>query len=118
MVKKAKGKKPVFFSDPHIDKMVGIVMALAGEVSVVRERLDTIERLVEQKGLFSQAEIDAYRPDPQAAEERVRWRAEYLARILRVVHEELEAIEGGEAPESYEMVVQTVSSLEEIKRNG
>lgn len=110
MAKKAKGKKPVFFSDPHIDKLVGIVMALAGEVSVVRERLDTIERLVEQKGLCSRAEIDAYRPDPRAAEERARWRDEYLARILRVVHEELDAIERGEAPESYEAIVQAVSS--------
>jgi hypothetical protein len=110
MAKKAKGKKPVFFSDPQVDKMVGIVMALAGEVSVLRERLDTIERLVEQKGLFSRQEIEAYRPDPQATEERERWRAEYIARILRVVHEELEAIERGEAPESYESIVQTVSS--------
>ena len=110
MAKKAKGKKPVFFNDPQIDKIVGIVTALAGEVSVLRERLDTIERLAEQKGLFSRQEIEAYRPGPQATEERERWRAEYIARLLRVVHEELEAIERGEAPESYESVVQSVSS--------
>jgi hypothetical protein len=110
MAKKAKGKKPVFFGDPQIDKIVGIVMALAGEVSVLRERLDTIERLVEQKGLLSRQEIETYRPDPHATEERDRWRAEYITRILRVVHEELEAIEQGEAPESYESVVQVVSS--------
>ena len=110
MAKKAKGKKPVFFNDPQIDKMVGIITALAGEVSVLRERLDTLERLAEQKGFFSQHEIEAYRPDPQAIEERERWRAEYIARILRVVHEEREAIEREDAPESYEAVVRTVSS--------
>ncbi len=110
MAKKAKGKKPVFFSDPQIDKMMGIVMALAGEVSVLRERLDTVERLVEQKGLFSRQEIEAYHPDPQATEARERWRAEYIARILRVVHEELDSIERGEAPESYDAIVQRVSS--------
>lgn len=110
MAKKAKGKKPVFFNDPQIDKMLCIMTALAGEVSVLRERLDTIERLAEQKGLFSRQEIEAYRPDPQATEERERWRAEYIARILRVVHEELDAIERGEVSESYEAVVRTVSS--------
>src|SRR5262245_34529761 len=111
MARKAKGKKPTFFADPQVDKLMAIVMALAGEVSVVRERLDTIERLVENKGLLTRQEIEAYRPSPQAAEEREQWRSEYIGRILRVVHEELEAVERGEtAPESYEAVVQAVSS--------
>jgi hypothetical protein len=86
-------------------------MALAGEVSVLRERLDTVERLAESKGLFSRQEIEAYRPTEQAAEEREQWRSQYIARVLRVVHEELEAVERGEtSPESYESVVQSVSS--------
>ena len=53
MAKKAKGKKPTFFADPQVDKLMAIVMALAGEVSVLRERLDTVERLAENKGLLS-----------------------------------------------------------------
>src|SRR6185295_11583826 len=102
MAKKAKGKKPSFFADPQIDKLMAIVMALAGEVSVLRERLDTVERLAESKGLFSRQEIEAYRPTELAAEEREQWRSQYIARILRVVHEELEAVERGETtPESY-----------------
>jgi len=110
MAKKAKGKRPVFFSDPQVDKVIGIVTALAGEVSVLRERLDTIERLAESKGLFSHQEVEAYRPNAHVAEEREQWRAEYVARVLRVVHEELEAAERGETPESYDTVVQAVSS--------
>src|SRR5215470_3170324 len=110
MAKKAKGKRPTFFADPQIDKLMAIVMALAGEVSVLRERLDTIERLAESKGLFSHQEVEAYRPNAHVAEEREQWRAEYIARILRIVHEELEAVERGETPESYDTVVRTVSS--------
>lgn len=111
MAKKAKGKKPTFFVDPQVDKLMAIVMALAGEVSVLRERLDTVERVAESKGLLSRQEIEAYRPAEQAAEEREQWRSQYLARILRVVHEELEAAERGETtPESYEAVVHAVSS--------
>ena len=111
MAKKAKGKKPTFFTDPQVDKLMAIVMTLAGEVSVLRERIDTVERLAESKGLFTRQEIEAYRPDPQAAEEREQWRTEYIARVLRVVREELEAVERGETtPESYEVAVRAVSS--------
>ncbi|MEW6299102.1 MAG: hypothetical protein AB1671_15410 [Thermodesulfobacteriota bacterium] len=110
MPKKAKGKRPTFFADPQVDKVLAITMALAGEVSVLRERLDTIERLAEAKGLFSRHDIEAYRPSAQAAEEREQWRREYIARVLRVVHEELEVVERGEAPQSYDAVVRAVSS--------
>ena len=61
-------------------------MALAGEVSVLRERLDTVERLAAAKGLFTQHDIEAYRPDEAVMAERERWRTEYLERVLRVVH--------------------------------
>ena len=110
MIRKAKGKRPTFFDDPQIDTVMGIVMALAGEVSVLRERIDTIERLAAAKGLFTQQDIEAYRPDDAVDTERERWRAEYLERVLRVVHQELEETDTGETTESYEAAVRTVSS--------
>ncbi len=110
MARKAKGERPVFFHDPQVDKLLAITMALAGEVSVLHERLDTLERLAEAKGLISRQEIESYRPDEQVREERERWRTEYIARVLWVVREELEAVERGDVPESYETVVRAVSS--------
>ncbi|MCS6927429.1 MAG: hypothetical protein NZ578_16185 [Candidatus Binatia bacterium] len=110
MPRKAKGQRPTFFTDPQVEKVLAMTMALAGEVSVLRERLDTVERLAEAKGLFSRQDIEAYRPSARVAEERERWRKEYIARILRVVHEELEAIERGETAASYDAVVRAVSS--------
>jgi hypothetical protein len=107
---KAKGKKPTFFPDPQVDKVLAITMALAGEVSVLRERLDTMERLLEAKGLLPRQEIEAYQPGEQAAAARERWRGEYLDRILRVVREEQEAIAAGETPESYDNIVHDVSA--------
>ncbi|MBW4504596.1 MAG: hypothetical protein KME57_34885 [Scytonema hyalinum WJT4-NPBG1] len=53
MSKTAKGKRPVYFEDPQTDKVLAIVMALIGEVSVLRERLDTIERLLEAKDILA-----------------------------------------------------------------
>jgi len=110
MSRKAKGKRPVYFNDPENDKLLAITMAVVGELSVLRERLDTIERLARAKGLLSLDEIEEYRPDEQVSAEREKWRAEYLERILRVVHNELESAEKGETPESYENALKLVSS--------
>ncbi len=88
MSKTAKGKRPVYFEDPQTDKVLAIVMALIGEVSVLRERLDTIERLLEAKDILAIADIEAYQPDESVAKEREQWRAEYIARVLRVLETE------------------------------
>lgn len=92
MAKKAKGKRPAYFNDPQSDKLLAIVMAVAGEVSVLRDRLDTLERLVQAKGILSIEEIEAYQPDDQVAQEREHWRTDYIARVLRVVQEEVDSL--------------------------
>jgi hypothetical protein len=90
---KAKGKRPQYFDDPAIDRTLSIVMAIAGEVSVLRERLDTVERLLDAKGTISRADIESYTPDRQAGAERGLLTKEYLARILRGVQQDMEALE-------------------------
>lgn len=94
MAKKAKGKRPIYFDDPQTDKLLTIILALAGEVSVLHERLDTLERLAEAKGLVNLEEIETYEPDERVAQEREQWRQAYLDRVLRVVREELETLNG------------------------
>lgn len=91
MAKKAKGKRPVYLDDAHSDKLLAMVMALVGEVSVLHERLDTLERLTQAKGIVSIEEIEAYQPDEQVAQEREQWRREYIARVLRVIEEEVDS---------------------------
>ena len=92
MAKKAKGKRPIYLDDAHSDKLLAMVMALVGEVSVLHERLDTLERLTQAKGILSMEEIEAYQPDEQVAQERDQWRREYIARVLRVVQEEVDSL--------------------------
>jgi len=93
MSNKAKGKRPVYFDEPQLDKMLVIIMALTAEVSVLHDRLDTLSRLIQDKGILSIDEIETYQPDEQTTKEREQWRAEYIARVLRVVQEEVEAIQ-------------------------
>jgi hypothetical protein len=90
---KAKGKRPAYFEEPAIDRVLSIVMALAGELSVLRERLDTVERLLDAKGHISRADIENYTPDRDAGAERGLATQAYIARIMRGVQQDLEALE-------------------------
>ncbi len=89
---KSKGGRPYFFDDPAVERVLNISMAIATEVAVVRERMDTIERLLEAKGLLHQSEIEAFVPTDDQAEERQLWHARYAARIMRIIQQEVEAI--------------------------
>jgi hypothetical protein len=95
---KAKGKRPAYFDDPALDRMLSILMAVAAEVSVLRERLDTVERLLEAKGAISRDDIESYVADSDAAFARGLATREYIARILRGVQQDLEALKGDELP--------------------
>lgn len=103
--RRIKGKRPVFFTNPESDKLLAITMAVAGELSVLHDRLDSIERLLETKAVLTAAQIEAYRPDDAVRQQRSEWREDYLARILRVVREELESEKAGESHQSYQQVV-------------
>ena len=94
--RKAKGERPYFFSDPSIDKLLAMLMGLAGEVSVLRDRLDTVERLAEQNKLFTRAEIENYQPDEAALKERAQRRAVFLGEVTRIIEAELEGMQDEE----------------------
>jgi hypothetical protein len=95
---KAKGRRPEFHDDPAIDRLLSLTMALVGEVSVLRERLDTVERLLETKGSISRADIEAYQPDTAAGEERGLATRAYIARVMRGFQQEVEALENPDPP--------------------
>lgn len=90
--KRAKGKRPQYFDDPASDRTLSIVMALVAELSVLRQRLDTVERLLEASGGPSRDAIEAYQPDADAAYERGVATKAYIARVMRGVQQAMEAM--------------------------
>jgi hypothetical protein len=95
---KAKGRRPEFHDDPAIDRLLSLTMALVGEVSVLRERIDTVERLLETKGSVNRADIEAYVPDSAASEQRGLATRAYIARVMRGFQQEVEALENPDPP--------------------
>lgn len=88
---KPAGKRP-HFMDPSVERVLNILMVTVQELAVARERLDTVERLLEAKGVLSQAETEAFEPSKDQAAERGLWMQEYLVRVLRPLQQEAEAL--------------------------
>lgn len=106
----AKGKKPQYFSDPAIDKLLWMTLTLMEELSVTRDRLDAVENLLEQRRVLKPSDVDAYRPGTAAAQRRNRRRAEYVDRVLRAAQAELEELTGRDMPKSDAEVVAAVEA--------
>lgn len=96
--RRAKGKRPEFFDDPAIERLYSVVLALIGEVSVVRERLDTVERLLETNAYLDRNEIEVYKPDLEAGVERGTLTQAYISRVMRGFQQEVEALEADDTP--------------------
>ena len=86
---KPAGKRP-YFMTPEVERVMAIAMSIAQELAVARTRIDTLERILERKGIMSRADIEAFQPTPEDATERGLWTQEYIARVLRIVQQEAE----------------------------
>ena len=106
----AKGKKPQYFGDPAVDKLLWMTLTLMEELSVTRDRLDAVERLLSRKRLLTLAEIERFEPRGADAAERAARRSAYVDRMMRAVHAELEEIAGRGMPSSESEVVSAVES--------
>lgn len=89
---KARGKRPTFLKDPDVERLTNIVLALVQETSVLRQRLDTVERLLEAGQPVTKASIEGFEPTKQEAAERGLWTQEYLNRVFRILQQEREAV--------------------------
>lgn len=71
------------FDDPAVDQLYAAYVALATELSVAFERLDTLERLLEERSGLNREAIRNYQPDESVSAERQQHRAELAERLLR-----------------------------------
>lgn len=101
----AKGERPRNFSDPAIDTLLGIVMSLTAEVSVLRDRLKTLEQLLERGNVLAAGEIDSFEMSREELDARARDRTEYLDRVLRAVRAELDEMSTGRVARPVEEII-------------
>jgi hypothetical protein len=71
-----------FFRDPAVDRVLGVVMELAAEVYVLRDRIHTLEQVLERNGVLRLADVESFEPSAAEREKRLAERDALVARIL------------------------------------
>ena len=81
----ARGEQPRFHADPAVDDLMTMIVALASEVSVLRERLDTHEQLAQASGCFTVAQVEHFAPGPEVQAPRAARRSEFVDLVFRSI---------------------------------
>jgi len=70
-----------FFDDPAIDRMFGVVMALATEVYVLKDRLAALEGALDAAGIVSRRDLAA-EPSPEEVAASAKDRDAFVAHLM------------------------------------
>lgn len=65
-----------------LDRLMGVVMALAAEVYILRDRNRILEELLQEAGVLKPGAIEDYQPSPQARQAQTTERDAFVARVL------------------------------------
>lgn len=74
--------EPTYFIDPVLDRVTGMVMALAAEVWVLRDRNRALERILEGSGALAPGALDRYQPTAEEAAALVRDRDDFVKALM------------------------------------
>ena len=66
--KTVRGGRPSFFRNPESDRLLAIIVRLLTEHSVLAERVKTLEALLDQAGIISSDQIEAFEPNQELDE--------------------------------------------------
>lgn len=105
----SKGKRPNFFAEPGLDHAMSMILTLASEVCVLRDRLDAHERVAKTKGLDMAAEIDALELDEAALQEREQWRQDFLSRLYALARKEADEAAAKASKEQYDQTIADIA---------
>lgn len=106
----AKGERPFFLADPDCERLLTMVMALAGEISLLSDKFDTLVRVAAVTPRFGLDDIAAYVPDDAVRAERAQRREAMLGRVLRII--EADAARAVSPSLPYDTVMAMVSDPE------
>lgn len=109
MPRSARGKRPQFYGSPALDQMMSMLMVLAGEVSVLADHIDSIERVAAANGLDLKAGIAALTLDQEALEAREARRQAMLDRLFYLLRKEADEAAAQETAEGYDKVIEEIA---------
>ena len=105
-----KGKRPGFYETPGVDYLMHMVTVLAQELSATRDRLDTLERIASEKGLFSGEDIEAYEPSQEALEFRETGRQKFLTNFFSLMSQEAAEVANSDTKARFKQVIDELAT--------
>lgn len=109
VIKDAKGKRPQFYEQPGVDQLMSMVMVLAGEVCMLRDRMDAQERVARAQGIDLAAGIEALELDEAALQAREAYRQDFLDRLFYLARKEANEAAAQENDESYRATIADIA---------
>ena len=71
-----------WLGDEMLDRVMNVIMGLAEELYVTRDRLQVMERVLKNRGALDRDELDSWKPDKGQQEEILRDRDAFIQAIL------------------------------------
>jgi hypothetical protein len=90
--------RPSYLQSRDLDKLTIMLVALMGEVSTLRDRIDTSEALAAQGLAATDAAIEAFQLTPERAQAREARREAMMNRVFRVLRDDIDALPDAPAP--------------------
>jgi hypothetical protein len=103
-----KGNRPWFLGEPQAERVLSMVLAVASEVGVLYDKLDTVARVAGQGKPFTLDDVERFPVSAEIEAEREAWRRGFLDRMFRILREEVENPNQAERMSAYESFVTTL----------
>lgn len=87
--------RPEYLNAGDVDKLMMMFIALMSEVSSLRDRIDTHEAIAQLDKPATTSDVEGYQLSVDRRVAREELRQSMLKRVLRVMHEDLEAARDG-----------------------
>ncbi len=108
-VRHARGKRPEFYETPGLDQAMSMILVLANEFSVLRDRLDSAERVAKAHGIDLAAGIETLELDQAALEEREARRQSFLERLFYLQLKDAAEAAEAETAEGYAATITEIA---------
>lgn len=96
-----RGKRPDFFATQGVDDAMSMILVLAQELTVLRERFDSAEIVAARHGIPLATEIEAFQPDSALLAAREAWRQSLFDRLFHVANQRRAELEKRHTADSY-----------------
>ncbi|MFQ3594801.1 MAG: hypothetical protein SNJ63_01645 [Sphingomonadaceae bacterium] len=108
-VREARGKRPQFHESQALDHAMSMILVLASEMATLRERQDTLERVLEGHGIDAGHAIEAFQPTEADLARREAWRQAFLARLYYLARKDAADQARGDTDTRFQETLATIA---------